>query len=111
MKIEDGLPLNPLDEPVGTRVMRGLALLDEKVPGWRERVDPSRLDMTSDSECVLGQLFGTYPYGCQTLGIVTRVEATRYGFDATNHDGFNADDAGLDALTDAWRAVLAPSPA
>lgn len=105
MKIEDGLPLNPLDEAVGARVMRGAALLDEKVPGWRERVNPDTLDMSSDRNCVLGQLYDWYALGLQTLGVTTVIEATRYGFDVA-YNVVQRDRTQTPALTDAWRALL-----
>jgi hypothetical protein len=36
---------------------RGAALLDERMPGWANKVDLGRLNLYSTSECVLGQLF------------------------------------------------------
>jgi hypothetical protein len=38
-------------------VARGAALLDEKLPGWHERIDLEILDLSETSVCVLGQLF------------------------------------------------------
>jgi hypothetical protein len=111
MKIEDGLPLNPLDEPREARVARGVALLDEKCPDWRTRVNPDTLDMASDFDCVLGQLYGRYSLGWQPLGITSGVQATRYGFSAEAELYADADDAELAALTEAWRAVLTTTPA
>lgn len=42
------------------RVARGAALLDEKRPGWAERIDLPTLSMASDCMCVLGQLEGSF---------------------------------------------------
>lgn len=39
------------------RVARGAALLDEQRPGWWERTDVVRLDMTDGCGCILGQEF------------------------------------------------------
>jgi len=39
------------------RVRKGAALLDDKMPGWAEQIDPNVLDLGSGSKCVLGQLF------------------------------------------------------
>jgi len=110
MKIEDGLPLNPLDEPREARVARGVALLDEKCPDWRTRVNPDILDLHSDTDCVVGQLYGSYPAGWPALGLTSRVQATRYGFDAVTGDQWPSvalgNEAEIDALTEAWRAYL-----
>jgi hypothetical protein len=112
MKIEDGLPLNPLDEPREARVARGVALLDEKRPGWRTQVNPDTLDMASDFNCVLGQLYGRYSDGWRPLDLTSGVQATRYGFDAVpDGAGYRLNWLGrsrseLNALTEAWRAYL-----
>lgn len=39
------------------RVARGAALLDEKLPGWVERIDLDKLNLFDDERCVIGQLF------------------------------------------------------
>lgn len=41
--------------------------LDRVKPRWRERVDPSRLDMMCADRCVLGQVFGDYGLGMTAL--------------------------------------------
>lgn len=38
-------------------VARGIALLDEKQPGWFNRIDLEELNLGSCFKCVLGQLF------------------------------------------------------
>lgn len=64
-------------EPVGTgeeaktmnpytrRVKRGAALLDEKVPGWRDKIILSTLDFSRGG--ILGQLFDGYKKGVRAL--------------------------------------------
>lgn len=47
------------------RVDKGVALLDERVPGWRSRIDREKLNMLHLSDCVLGQLFGGFKEGMQ----------------------------------------------
>jgi len=115
MKIEDGLPLNPLDEPREARVARGVALLDKNLPGWRTVVNPDTLSLHSDTDCVVGQLYGSYPAGWPALGLTSRVQATRYGFDAVSSDdwrsAWNTPVDEIEALTEAWRAVLTTPPA
>jgi hypothetical protein len=38
-------------------VDRGAALLDEREPGWAEKIDLDTLDLSSSCGCVLGQLY------------------------------------------------------
>lgn len=62
-------------ETMADRVQRGVALLDQRVPDWRERIDVERLDMAVSAHCVLGQLNGGHrtptPYtaGLDALGL------------------------------------------
>jgi hypothetical protein len=35
----------------------GATLLDERMPGWHDKIDLDRLDLASEKTCVLGQLF------------------------------------------------------
>jgi hypothetical protein len=52
------------------RVARGVALLDETVPDWRQRIDVETLDMTDGTQCVVGQVFAAaYWYGLGRLGL------------------------------------------
>lgn len=62
------------------RVAKGVALLDEKMPKWRDFVDLELLDMSEAAYCVLGQACG-YTYGCEVLGIYGR--GYEGGFDLT----------------------------
>lgn len=49
-------------------VQAGADLLDEKGPSdWRERINPNTLDTDSMTQCVLGQIFGTYLDGMIAL--------------------------------------------
>jgi hypothetical protein len=115
MKIEDGLPDNPLDEPAEVRVARGARLLDHAVPGWRARIDRDRLYMTSGVDCVAGQLFPITGYdgAMAVLQLWTNVQATRYGFHAwgTADNSAEAVIARLQALQPLWLAELDREPA
>ena len=42
------------------RVAKGAALLDEKVPGWEEKIDLDHLLMGTCQHCILGQAMGYY---------------------------------------------------
>lgn len=64
-------------------VNRGIALLDAKVPGWFNKVDPKEIDLYSSFNCILGQIFGNYQRGLWVLpnpgyGHYNRLEP--YGF-------------------------------
>jgi hypothetical protein len=41
---------------IAERVARGAAYLDEREPGWDERIDLETLDLYAPCRCVLGQL-------------------------------------------------------
>lgn len=45
------------------RVAKGARLLDEKVPGWAEKIATERLNIAHVCNCVLGQVFDTGRYG------------------------------------------------
>lgn len=60
-----------------TEVARGMALLDERMPGWEHNIDLGSLDVGSPSRCVVGQLFeGGFTHGITEL-------------DLTDEDGYN----------------------
>jgi len=42
------------------QVNRGVALLDKKVPEWRDRVDWPTLNMAMCEDCIGGQIAGTF---------------------------------------------------
>src|SRR5438132_416820 len=46
-------------------VLRGMALLDDRSPGWVDKIDLLKLDMKSLRDCVVGQLYGSF-LGWQT---------------------------------------------
>ena len=84
---------------------RGAALLDERSPGWREKINLDELDTNSCYKCVLGQ---TYADGAQPGYIrgkrildLDLDEATRFGFTDCRTTNFSNDD-----LTEAWRYLL-----
>ncbi len=47
------------DTDLAARVARGIALLDERIPGWRDRIDAARLDMREGAR---------HPNGCGCIG-------------------------------------------
>lgn len=87
-------------------VARGAALLDEKLPGWAERIDLATLELSSCYRCVLGQLFARHPLPTENafspygLGVVALALADErpswYGFDGKDADSLNVE----------WRRVI-----
>ncbi len=43
-------------------ILRGISVLDQRDPKWREKIDWDKLSMI-DNNCILGQLFGNYVVG------------------------------------------------
>jgi len=96
------------------RVARGVALLDERLPGWRDRIDLKKLRLDNACFCVLGQLYaGTttlYGYftGIHALRIVGDRRAGTCGFTLFGDE----DDRCWKELEDEWkRQILAGAPA
>jgi len=65
------------------RVERGAALLDEKQPGWAERIDIAKLEIEDPCLCVIGQLFDSnnvrFLNDCRMLGLGL-YQTVDYGF-------------------------------
>lgn len=51
------------------RVDAGAALLDTLLPGWAHDIDLALLDMECSDHCVLGQLYGSFYCGRDTVGL------------------------------------------
>jgi hypothetical protein len=84
------------------RVERGAALLDEKRPGWWQGIDLDRLDISSCSDCIAGQIGGgNYLIGAEGAGLWTWEEDVAHGFGAEA-----ASFAEYGALTAAWRDLI-----
>lgn len=62
------------------RVSRGIALLNEKRPQWKESINMEKLDLQSCYRCIIGQLFGCYTESAlRSLG--TNIDSCwHYGF-------------------------------
>jgi hypothetical protein len=92
---------------ITARVARGAALLDEREPGWWQRIDLDRLDLRSPCRCVLGQLHGNYYPAADRMfgGDDRKVEsaAIAHGFDSV---GVIPPYTEYDALDAAWRDLI-----
>ncbi len=93
-------------------IANGIALLDEKRPGWEKDVDPRVLDMRLSSMhsgcgCVLAQVYGHVDYGMRALGLrgsCCGYEASQHGFCVSLREDFG--DSSYARLTDEWRAAI-----
>jgi len=88
-------------------VKKGIFLLDEKVPGWREKIDVAELDMTSPCHCILGQVTGDYFLACEDLSL-EQAEAVELGFDCSHASvaQASAGECEHDPLQALWLAEL-----
>ena len=64
---------------IPANVKRGAAWLDEHEPGWRGRIDLNKVDLASECNCVLGQLYGGYTEALQHFDLTDK-DARRLGF-------------------------------
>ncbi len=79
------------------QVARGADLLDTRLPGWRERINPVNFCLSDPDRCVVGQLFGGYREGLAFLGI-TAIGAYDYGFDPDSDDEDEVEETWLEEL-------------
>lgn len=86
-------------------VNRGIALLDAKVPGWFDKVDPEKINLHSNTNCILGQIFGHYQNGIEILpvgGFLPGKNRTQL-----EHHGFNPHSGLHHVLSKrAWRKAI-----
>ncbi len=100
------------------RVARGAAFLDEKMPGWDQRIDLDKLDLAAPCRCVLGQLATDLDEGHDDvwLAIVSHFGLSLHSpyrkADGTTDAalGFNTDDLqwppDYSDLTAEWRRLI-----
>jgi hypothetical protein len=91
------------------QVRAGIAMLDQQVPGWREKFDPDDLHMSWASGCVLGQVFGGVGAGIMRLRLGP-ADIEEYGFFLpypVGTDYFSLElRAQYDQLGDTWKALV-----
>lgn len=96
------------------QVKRGIALLDKKKPGWRNKVNINELQMHDCSACILGQVFGNYGLGLKYLCGGWTFDVIKYsnGFSSTPFTGNKVQRKNdWDELRDEWILQLsADSP-
>lgn len=81
-----------------SRVKRGAMLLDEKLPGWHNRVNPDVLNINDCSKCVIGQLacINEWRDPVEFERAVKTIFGREYGWDVNNYDVQPMFDLGLD---------------
>lgn len=88
-------------------IAKGVKLLDQSQPDWRDEINLSTLDMGSNCYCVLGQLYGSYSAGADDLAI--DLDSEDYGFELPlSNDSRPA--TGYDILTKEWKEAIEGPP-
>ena len=91
------------------RAARGAALLDDRDPGWADRVDLGTLRLSDGTACVLRQLSGGSRRGLRARVLDLSSAPSRFvspidlGFQAVGDLGEAAEDLDYALLTRAWR--------
>lgn len=92
------------------RVERGANLLDERAPGWYDRIKIQTLVMSEPCKCVIGQVFLIEPDGLDhdqykaitsDLGLPGQLDVY-YGFEVSDDDDALDYNAEYQLLHDAW---------
>jgi hypothetical protein len=106
----------PTLDDIPERVTRGVALLDEKQPGWEALINLGHLDIGECENCVLGQVYRDQGPGSLTpfeAGAIDLIGEYEYGFwnnaPALVLHGFSAgagEDVTFDVLTAEWKRVI-----
>ena len=91
------------------RVRKGAKLLDQTVPGWRDRIDIESVQIGECENCVLAQLWSgaDIPYftACAELKLHSRRSRVAHGFlgaQQASKEYYKS----CDELTECWRSEL-----
>lgn len=101
-------------DTVETRVALGAALLDERMPGWVDRVEVLTLDMSSSCRCVLGWVYAApeeegltaFGVGVRELGLDSPEIQSAHGFDRLYGLVWEAATSDFEALRIEWIRVI-----
>lgn len=91
-------------DTVEDRVSKGIALLDQKAPGWHRQIRLGRLDISNGFSCALGQTYLSYFEGKRILGLSNQ-EVITHGFQAQARIRDSVD-AEFEELTAEWRRQI-----
>lgn len=90
-------------DTIKERVRAGMALLDERVPGWEQRIDLDTLHLGDCTTCVMGHVFGSFNAGLRKLGPPIYSSSAW----STSRDfGFSGPMEHYGALTRAWKRAI-----
>ena len=98
------------------RVALGVKYLDDEYPGWRSLIDIESFSLSSTSNCVLGQVLGSYYDHELPIGQIYRYgfdiccwpeEQAEYGIDAEPYSVDNGGREQYDDLQAEWLKVFA----
>jgi len=98
----------PASLTLSARVRAGVLALDFVEPLWFVLVDEHRLDVSSDTRCPLGQLWGRFSRGLRALG-VSEDDAALFGFESPAILRTEAESEAqreYETLTRMWRTVV-----
>ena len=112
----------PARRTLQQRVQKGAQLLDEKQPGWYKRVNLKTLKLNECTNCVLGQLSGSY-WKRQNIDVLPADEViacnlpktdvdsflklfVNYGFNTDEHLTVAEDNAIFEQLTSLWKKQI-----
>jgi hypothetical protein len=101
-------------EEAAFRVTLGEVWLDRNAPGWIDRIDLSRLDMSERGCCVLGQIYGSCDKAPEELLAGEPLNGAdypghrmvQYGFDLPAYGWEDPDPEDFAALEAEWRRVI-----
>jgi hypothetical protein len=83
------------------RAARGAALLESRNPGSVARLDEATLNINSNVNCALGQIYGGYSDGIREL---FGREVIPGGISSYGFNGISGDD--IAELTESWRRIV-----
>jgi len=100
------------DIDYAARVQRGIALLDEKWPGWATEIDLEKLDIRHDERCVTAQYAASrggsssWQTGERLLGLEEGGEYELHGFNVAWEAVAPAIDRDYATLNGLWKAEI-----
>ena len=91
-------------QSIDERRDKGIAWLDAKQPGWRDKIDPKLLDMARCQECIFGQLYGYW--GNRPVDMQDRDTLVAMGFNVSGTLTDYEVETEFRLLTESWLREL-----
>lgn len=86
-------------------VQKGVALLNQSNPGWIDEINWDTLILSDMYKCILGQLYGSYPEGCEALGLSTCRCCAGYEENASDYGFTTFDELSFELIEELWRTA------